>query len=93
VKNPTPSAEDRFLIADLCAKYAWSLDTCDTESLVECFSEDAVFDEITIATGRDQIRKLVLQAFTTTRFLPAVSISSARSCSRRTIRDALTIGQ
>lgn len=63
MKKPTPSAEDRFLIADLCAKYAWALDTCDTESLVECFSEDAVFDEITIATGHDQIRKLVLQAF------------------------------
>ncbi|MGO4806143.1 nuclear transport factor 2 family protein [Arthrobacter sp. 2MCAF15] len=59
----TPSPEDRFLIADLCAKYAWALDTCDTDALVECFSEDSVFDEITIATGRDQIRKLVLQAF------------------------------
>jgi hypothetical protein len=60
---PTPSPEDRFAISDLCARYAWALDTGDTEGLVACFTEDAVFDEIVVARGRDQIRRAVKQVF------------------------------
>ncbi|MEF2978566.1 nuclear transport factor 2 family protein [Subtercola sp. YIM 133946] len=63
MSQTTPSAEDRFLISDLWAKYAWALDTCDTDGFVECFAEDAVFDELTVVTGRDQIRQLVLRYF------------------------------
>jgi hypothetical protein len=61
--RPGPNAEDRFAIADLCAQYAWCLDTGDTEGLVACFAEDAVFDEVLVSYGRDQIRRLVKQAF------------------------------
>ncbi len=58
-----PSAEDRFAIADLCARYAWALDVGDTDGVVACFTEDAIFDEIVYARGRDQIRKAVRQLF------------------------------
>ncbi|MET0780314.1 MAG: nuclear transport factor 2 family protein, partial [Microbacterium sp.] len=58
-----PSADDRFAIADLCARYAWALDVGDTEGVVACFTEDAIFDEIVYARGRDQIRKAVKQLF------------------------------
>jgi len=62
----TPSPEDRFLIADLSAKYSWSLDTGDTEALLSCFTEDAFFGDLAVdarAQGRDQIRKLVMQRY------------------------------
>jgi hypothetical protein len=58
-----PAVEDRFAIADLCARYAWTLDTGDTEGFVACFTEDAVFDEIVVARGREQIRRAVRQVF------------------------------
>jgi hypothetical protein len=41
----SPSAEDRFAIKDLFAKYAWALDTGDADSLVDCFSDDALLVE------------------------------------------------
>ena len=63
VPTPTPAVEDRFAIADLCARYSWTLDTGDTEGFVECFTDDAVFDEIVFARGRDQIRRAVKQVF------------------------------
>lgn len=61
--QPSPSAEDRFLIADLCARYAWALDTGDTDGLVACFASDGVFDEMGVATGHDDIRRSVVQNF------------------------------
>jgi hypothetical protein len=61
--TPTPSADDRFLISDLWAKYSWTLDTGDVEGFVECFAEDAVFDELIVATGRTEIRSLVTKFF------------------------------
>src|SRR5690606_34685054 len=60
---PTPSPDDRFAIADLCARYAWALDTGDTETLVSCFTADGVFDEIVHARGHEQIRRAVKQVF------------------------------
>lgn len=59
----TPSPEERFAIADLFARYSWTLDTGDTEGFVACFAPDAVFDEIVHARGRDQIRRAVKQVF------------------------------
>lgn len=61
--SAAPSPEDRFAIADLCARYAWALDVGDTDGLVACFTEDAVFDEIVHAEGHDQIRRAVKQVF------------------------------
>jgi hypothetical protein len=61
--RPTPPADDRFAIMDLCARYAWALDTRDTEGLVSCFTDDGTFHEIVLATGHDQIRRAVRQVF------------------------------
>jgi ketosteroid isomerase-like protein len=54
--------EDRFAIEELCARYAWSLDTGDVDGFGECFTEDAVmmeevFDDPDEWYGRAQIRK------------------------------------
>ncbi len=56
------SVEDRFAIEDLCARYAWTLDTGDPDGFAECFTPDAlmmeeVFDDPDIWRGRDQIRR------------------------------------
>ena len=37
--------EDRIAIQDLIARYAWALDTGDSDSLVACFTQDAVVIE------------------------------------------------
>jgi ketosteroid isomerase-like protein len=39
------SVEDRVAIQDLIARYAWALDTGDIDSLVACFTADAVVIE------------------------------------------------
>lgn len=60
----TPSVEDRLLIAELSAKYAWALDTCDTEAFIACFTPDALFGDIGVtAKGHKTIRKLVKQRY------------------------------
>jgi hypothetical protein len=41
-----PSLEDRVLIQELCARYAWTLDTADTQGYVETFTEDGVFADL-----------------------------------------------
>lgn len=58
-----PSAEDRFGISDLWAKYAWALDVGNTADFVSCFAEDAVFDELMLATGHADIEALVKKYF------------------------------
>ena len=61
--KPKPlTIEDRFAIEDLCARYAWTLDTGDPDGFAECFTPDAlmmeeVFDDPDIWHGRDQIRR------------------------------------
>jgi len=39
------SAEDRFAIQDLLARYAWALDTGDHEAYASLFTDDGVFVE------------------------------------------------
>lgn len=60
----TPSADVRFAIGDLFAKYAWSLDTGDTDALLSCFTEDASFGDGSVTvTGHERIRKMMLQRY------------------------------
>lgn len=59
----SPSLEDRALIEELFARYAWALDTGDTDGFVACFTADAVFADIVEAAGADQIRQLVLRKY------------------------------
>lgn len=35
-----------MLIQELCARYAWALDTADTRGWTDCFTEDAVFADL-----------------------------------------------
>jgi len=39
------TADDRFAIQDLIARYAWALDTGDIEALVACFTPDCLLVE------------------------------------------------
>lgn len=53
---------DRIAISDLIAEYAWALDTGDVDSLVACFTPDAVvieevFEDPDRWEGRDNIRR------------------------------------
>lgn len=60
----TPSADVRFAIADLFAKYSWALDTGDTDALISCFTEDASFGDGTVTvSGHDRIRKMMVQRY------------------------------
>jgi hypothetical protein len=57
------SADDRFAIQDLFARYSWALDTGDVEGLAECFTVDAVmieevFEDPDRWEGREGIREL-----------------------------------
>jgi ketosteroid isomerase-like protein len=59
--NPLTVA-DRLAINDLLAQYAWALDTGDVDSLVRCFTADAVITEEVFEDpdrweGRDNIRR------------------------------------
>ncbi|MGE3986299.1 MAG: nuclear transport factor 2 family protein, partial [Dehalococcoidia bacterium] len=36
------TADERLAIFDLMARYAWSIDTCDVEGYVDCFTSDAI---------------------------------------------------
>jgi hypothetical protein len=58
-----PSADDRFAISNLCARYAWALDTGDTDGVVDCFTPDAFLSDAIDARGHDQIRRLVVQRY------------------------------
>jgi len=59
----TPSLEDRALIEELFARYAWTLDVADTDGFVDCFTPDAVFDDVVRAVGHDQIRRLMRRKY------------------------------
>jgi ketosteroid isomerase-like protein len=55
--------EDRIAIQDLIARYAWALDTGDIDSLVDCFTPDAVvieevFEDPDRWEGHEGIRRL-----------------------------------
>lgn len=57
------TVEDRIAIQDLLARYAWALDTGDMDSLLSCFTPDAVviedvFEEPDRWEGHDGIRAL-----------------------------------
>jgi uncharacterized protein (TIGR02246 family) len=53
-----PSAEDRFAIADLFARYMWAIDGGDVETLVSCFTPDGALESPAVGkySGRDNIR-------------------------------------
>lgn len=61
------SAEDRWAIQDLYARYCWALDTGDTDAYVELFTDDAEATEetrdgtIEVRIGKAEIRRLVLK--------------------------------
>jgi hypothetical protein len=66
--HPPASAEDKVLIQELLARYAWSFDTGDVEGFVACFAQDAVlcedvFEEVDRWTGRDEIRGMAERFF------------------------------
>lgn len=59
-----PSADDAFQIHNLYARYAWALDTGDTEGYVALFAPDAVVyetrdDGLAEARGHEQIRAFI----------------------------------
>ena len=61
-----PSVEDRLLIEDLYARYAWALDTGDTDAYVELYAPNAVVYEsrpegLRRADGREEVREFVLR--------------------------------
>jgi ketosteroid isomerase-like protein len=53
-----PSFEDRFAIDDLFVRYATALDGGDVETVVGCFTADAVLESpvIGVITGHEAIR-------------------------------------
>jgi len=53
-----PSAEDRFAIADLFARYMWAIDGGDVETLVSCFTPDGELESPAVGkySGQDNIR-------------------------------------
>ena len=51
------SAEDRLMIHDLYARYAWAEDQGDLDAFADCFTEDAVVRLLDEARGRDEIRR------------------------------------
>jgi len=55
----TPSLEDRFAISDLFVRYTAALDAGDVETVVDCFTEDAVLESpaIGVRGGRIAIRE------------------------------------
>jgi uncharacterized protein (TIGR02246 family) len=57
---PDLTADDRFAILDLMARYAWAIDTGDVEAYVACFSPDAVLSMRGVPNrGHDAIRTYV----------------------------------
>lgn len=60
----TPSADVRFHISDLFAKYAWALDTGDTDQFIDCFTHDGSFGDGGVEVrGHERIRKMVMQKY------------------------------
>jgi hypothetical protein len=63
----TPSLEDRALIDDLSTAYLWALDTCNTDALCACFTDDCTIrhdepdGETSVETGQDGLRKLMMR--------------------------------
>ena len=50
---------DQIEITELFARYAWTLDTGDSEGFANLFTADGVFDGIRgIFNGRDQLRRI-----------------------------------
>jgi ketosteroid isomerase-like protein len=67
------SADMRFAIQDLFAAYGWALDTGDMDTLIGCFTPDAVmieevFEEPDIWEGHEGIRALTRHYFTSPGF-------------------------
>lgn len=57
---PPLTAEDRLLILDLMASYAWAIDTGDVEGYVACFTSDATLSMRGVPhQGHDAIRAYV----------------------------------
>lgn len=55
--TPGPlTAEDRLMIMDLYARYAWSMDSGDLDGFVDCFVPDATLDWGTPLQGHNAIR-------------------------------------
>jgi 3-phenylpropionate/cinnamic acid dioxygenase small subunit len=54
-----PSIEDRLALNDLLVRYAMSLDACDVEGVIACFTEDCVLDTPIsgVYHGHDGIRR------------------------------------
>jgi ketosteroid isomerase-like protein len=66
----SPSAEDRFAIQELCARYAWALDTGDYEAYAALFTPDGVFVERGVPyRGREAMAEHVREL--ATRMAPA----------------------
>jgi hypothetical protein len=66
LETSTLSADDRFAIKNLMARYAWALDTGDVEAFVACFTCDGVlvehaFAEPDLWQGHDGLRRLAGQ--------------------------------
>lgn len=58
------TADERLAIFDLMARYAWSIDTCDVEGYVDCFTSDAIVSMRGNANvGHDAIRTYVMALF------------------------------
>ena len=57
------TADDRFAIQELLARYSWALDMGDMDALVACFTPDArlveeVFEDPDVWVGHEGIRKV-----------------------------------
>lgn len=58
------TADDRLAIFDLMAHYAWSIDSCDVDGYVACFTTDAVLSMRGVPNhGHDGIRTYVTALF------------------------------
>ncbi len=52
-------AEDRALIAELIARYAWALDTDTPDAVAALFTEEGVFDGVSgMFEGRERVRAM-----------------------------------
>lgn len=53
-----PSVEERLAVEELFARYLWSIDTGDVDTLVSCFTEDGSLESPAVGSfaGHDQVR-------------------------------------
>jgi hypothetical protein len=50
------TSEDRLAVAELIARYNWTIDTRDVDAFVEVFHEDGAFDGNQVHAGREALR-------------------------------------